>query len=88
MHVIPMIMLQGTLCDTGIPRTFYGGKICSVDTLAKLSFPLLPKKFPKLKIPFMNVTVDLSLRAYSRACTHLIQKCSAWLGRMCSMYYL
>ena len=35
MHVIPMIitcMLQGTLCDTGIPRTFYGGNICSVHT--------------------------------------------------------
>ena len=34
MHVIPMIitcMLQGTLCDMGIPRTFYGGNICSVD---------------------------------------------------------
>ena len=34
-HVIPMIitcMLQGTLCDTGIPRTFYGGNICSVCT--------------------------------------------------------
>ena len=33
MHVIPMIitcMLQGTLCDTGIPCTFYGGNICSV----------------------------------------------------------
>ena len=30
---IPMIitcLLQGTLCDTGIPRTFYGGNICSV----------------------------------------------------------
>ena len=30
---IPMIitsLLQGTLCDTGIPRTFYVGKICSV----------------------------------------------------------
>ena len=30
---IPMIitcLLQGTLCDTGIPCTFYGGKICSV----------------------------------------------------------
>ena len=30
---IPMIitcLLQGILCDTGIPRTFYGGKICSV----------------------------------------------------------
>ena len=23
-------MLQGTLCDTGIPCTFYGGNICSV----------------------------------------------------------
>ena len=33
MHVIPMIitcMLQGTLCNTGIPCTFYGGNICSV----------------------------------------------------------
>jgi hypothetical protein len=31
-HVIPMIityMLQGTPCNTGIPRTFYGGTICS-----------------------------------------------------------
>ena len=30
---IPMIItciLQGTLCDMGIPCTFYGGKICSV----------------------------------------------------------
>ena len=30
---IPMIitcLLQGILCDTGIPRTFYGGNICSV----------------------------------------------------------
>ena len=29
---IPMIitcLLQGILCDTGIPRTFYGGNICS-----------------------------------------------------------
>ena len=33
LHVIPMIitcMLQGTLCDKGIPCTFYGGNICSV----------------------------------------------------------
>ena len=33
-HAIPMMityMLQGTLCDTGIPRTFYGENICSVD---------------------------------------------------------
>ena len=30
---IPMLikcMLQGTLCDTGIPCTFYGENICSV----------------------------------------------------------
>ena len=26
-------ILQGTLCDTGIPHTFYRGKICSVDQL-------------------------------------------------------
>ena len=35
MHVIPMIitcMLQGTLCDTGIPCTFYWENICSVIT--------------------------------------------------------
>ena len=24
-------MLQGILCDTGIPRTFYGENICSVE---------------------------------------------------------
>ena len=32
-HVILVIIkctLQGMFCDTGIPRTFYGGKICSV----------------------------------------------------------
>ena len=32
-HAIPMMitcMLQGTLCDTGIPCTFYGENICSV----------------------------------------------------------
>ena len=40
MHVIPMIitcMLQGTLCDTGIPCTFYGGNICSVVTIYPVS---------------------------------------------------
>ena len=34
-HAIPIMitcMLQGTLCDRGIPRTFYGGNICSVHT--------------------------------------------------------
>ena len=34
---IPMIitcLLQGTLCNTGIPRTFYGGKICSAEELS------------------------------------------------------
>ena len=38
-HVIPMIitcMLQGTLCDMGIPRTFYGGNIYSVAGLKEL----------------------------------------------------
>ena len=42
MHVIPMIitcMLQGTLCDTGIPRTFYGGNICSVVGLTPFNRP-------------------------------------------------
>ena len=35
-HVIPVIItgtLQGMFCDTGIPRTFYGVKICSVGTI-------------------------------------------------------
>ena len=35
-HAIPMMitcMLQGTLCDTGIPCTFYGENICSVPCL-------------------------------------------------------
>ena len=44
---IPMIityLLQGTLCNTGIPRTFYGGKICSVVKLlisAEFSFSFM-----------------------------------------------
>ena len=29
-HSVP---LQGTFCDTGIPRTFYGGKNCSVSVV-------------------------------------------------------
>ena len=32
-HVFPITitcLLQGTLCDTGIPCTFYGENICSV----------------------------------------------------------
>ena len=46
--VIPMIitrLLQGTLCDTGIPRTFYGGKICSVHSFfsMKLHNPPYPQ---------------------------------------------
>ena len=49
MHVIPMIitcMLQGTLCDTGIPRTFYGGNICSVATFLRLkSNTTIPRDF-------------------------------------------
>ena len=35
-HAIPMIitcLLQGILCDTGIPCTFYEGNICSVHVL-------------------------------------------------------
>ena len=37
-HAIPIMitcMLQGTLCNTGIPRTFYGESICSVCTAVK-----------------------------------------------------
>ena len=38
-HVIPMIItctLPGTPCDTWFPRTFYGGKICSVHYIYQL----------------------------------------------------
>ena len=34
-HVFPITitcLLQGTLCDTGIPCTFYGENICSVES--------------------------------------------------------
>ena len=42
-HVIPMIitcMLQGTLCDTGILHTFYGGNIFANLPRAKVSFAI------------------------------------------------
>ena len=48
---IPMIitcLLQGTLCDTGIPRTFYGGKICSVKEIT--AHQILRTGFPKLML--------------------------------------
>ena len=38
-HATPMIItyiLQGTICDMGIPRTLYGGKICRVLELQNL----------------------------------------------------
>ena len=41
---IPMIitcLLQGILCDTGIPRTFYGGKICSVGQENNVSYQII-----------------------------------------------
>ena len=70
---IPMIitcLLQGTLCDTGIPRTFYGGKICSVEccwnaskikscleiSLTKLHHDLMFNLIPRN--PIINVTYD------------------------------
>ena len=40
-HAIPMMiicMLQGTLCDTGLPCTFYGENICSVCTYIQKRF--------------------------------------------------
>ncbi len=37
-------MSQGTPCDTGSPRTFYGGNICSVGENAVLS--VLPMVVP------------------------------------------
>ena len=52
MHIIPMIitcMLQGTLCDTGIPRTFYGGNIFIVD----LSYVMLVKFTVEISPNFM-----------------------------------
>ena len=44
-HAIPMMItciLQGTLCDTGIPCTFYGENICSVGI----------QKYPQLQNSF------------------------------------
>ena len=44
-HVIPVIItctLQGMFCDMGIPRTFYGGKICSVCLKMYLFWLILP----------------------------------------------
>ena len=43
-HAIPMMitcMLQGTLCDTEIPCTFYGENICSVAFDAFVVFHLV-----------------------------------------------
>ena len=53
MHVIPMIitcMLQGTLCNTGIPCTFYGENICSVAQTCYYDPNLLeyPHNLPKV----------------------------------------
>ena len=43
-HVIPIIItctLQGMFCDTGIPLTFYGGKICSVQLYFTWLVPIM-----------------------------------------------
>ena len=40
-------LLQGTLCDTGIPHTFYGGNICSVIQVRNVFIQLYPKALTK-----------------------------------------
>ena len=53
---IPMIitcLLQGILCDTGIPRTFYGGKICSVE-LEKNVYTQNFSGYSRLKVSDVN----------------------------------
>ena len=43
-HVIPVIItctLQGMICNTGIPRTFYGGKICSVEFVGNYNYIII-----------------------------------------------
>jgi uncharacterized membrane protein len=45
-HAIPMMItciLQGTLCDTGIPCTFYGENICSAVYLVIILMALVKK---------------------------------------------
>ena len=44
-HVIPITitcLLQGTLCDTGIPCTFYGENICSVPVTTLFYLSCIP----------------------------------------------
>ena len=56
-HAIPVIItctLQGALCDTGIPCTFYGEKICSVSILEKSSFWKKNLETPWKKIPILK----------------------------------
>ena len=49
-----MCILQGTYCDTGIPCTFYGEKICSVSILEKSSFWKKNLETPWKKIPILK----------------------------------
>ena len=69
-HAIPMMitcMLQGTLCDTGIPCTFYGENIDGPDG-RKENGAVLPN--PKLKLICVrlgndNYNIEYSLFDFS-----------------------
>ena len=75
-HAIPMMitcMLQGTLCDTGIPCTFYGGNICSVNKsgiLVRLRYSL------SILGQLVEICMGIALQASPKAgFVHLILFC-------------
>ena len=62
---IPMIitcLLQGILCDTGIPRTFYGGKFAVYVSLAMLH-NLTKKRGKKVKLKEVQIKLTIELRS-------------------------
>jgi hypothetical protein len=86
-NAIPMMitcMLQGTFCNTGIPRTFYGGNICSVDTKSllksfkfqtQISYENIP--FKQFK-PIVPLSFSFVLQSPFFSPLLLIQQCNCW----------
>ena len=74
---IPMIitcLLQGTLCDMGIPRTFYGGNICSVQSKANfcgICF-IIWKKWVETTVDevTLNFLWGILWSCFSQSCSH------------------
>ena len=65
---IPMIitcLLQGTLCDTGIPCTFYGGKICSAVMVNSLSVRIYNGSLQLLQNPQLCNVQSRQIRLFS-----------------------